>query len=87
MRADGRVRTFHSHGEVVVNDAGEPIRIIAIVQDITEAKLAQEALQSTSADLERRATELQQLALRHRRRTTGTPRAPLTNDSSRSSGS
>jgi PAS domain S-box-containing protein len=61
-RADGRVRTLRSHGEVVVDATGEPIRVVAIVQDITDAKLAQEALQSTSADLERRATELQQLA-------------------------
>jgi PAS domain S-box-containing protein len=63
IRADGRVRTVRCHGEVVVDPAGEPVRVVAIVQDITDAKLAQEALQSTSADLERRATELQELAL------------------------
>ena len=62
MRADGRVRTLRCHGEVVVDPTGEPGRVVAIVQDITDARLAQEALQSTSADLERRATELQQLA-------------------------
>ena len=63
VRADGRVRTLRSHGEVIVDQTGEPIRLVVIVQDITDAKLAQEALQSTSADLVRRATELQQLAL------------------------
>jgi PAS domain S-box-containing protein len=63
VRADGRVRTLRSHGEVVVDPTGEPIRVVVIVQDITDARLAQEALQSTSADLERRATELQELAL------------------------
>jgi PAS domain S-box-containing protein len=63
LRADGRVRTLRSHGEVVVDPTGEPTRVVVIVQDITDAKLAQEALRSTSADLERRATELQQLAL------------------------
>ncbi len=63
MRADGRVRTLRCHGEVVVDATGEPTRVVAIVQDITDAKLAQEALQSTSADLERRASELQQIAL------------------------
>jgi len=62
LRADGRVRTLRSHGEVVVDEAGDPVRVVFIVQDITDAKLAQEALQSTSAELERRATELQQLA-------------------------
>ena len=78
MRADGRVRTLRSQGEVVVDDAGEPIRVVAIVQDITDAKLAQEALQSTSADLERRANELQQLALRTATEPPATPHAPLT---------
>jgi len=63
VRGDGRVRTLRSHGEVVVNSTGEPVRVVVIVQDITDAKLAQEALQNASADLERRATELQQLAL------------------------
>ena len=63
VRADGRVRTLRSHGEVVVDPTGEPIRVVVIVQDITDAKLAQEALRSTSADLERRAIELQELAL------------------------
>jgi DNA-binding NarL/FixJ family response regulator len=48
------------------------------VQDITDARLAQEALQSTSADLERRATELQQLALLVATQPPATPHAPLT---------
>jgi PAS domain S-box-containing protein len=78
MRADGRVRTLRSQGEVVVDDTGQPIRVVAIVQDITDAKLAQEALQSTSADLERRANELQQLALRTANEPPATPHAPLT---------
>jgi PAS domain S-box-containing protein len=78
IRPDGRVHTLRSHGEVVVDDSGEPIRLIGIVQDITDAKLAQEALQSTSADLERRATELQQLAPRTATEPQTTPHAPLT---------
>ena len=77
IRADGRVRTLRSQGEVVVDDTGEPIRVVAIVQDITDAKLAQEALQSTSADLERRANELQQLALRTATEPPAIPHAPL----------
>ena len=78
MRADGRVRTLRSHGEVVVDPTGEPIRVVAIVQDITDARLAQEALQSTSAELERRATELQQLAANVATQPPATPHAPLT---------
>jgi PAS domain S-box-containing protein len=77
IRSDGRVRTFRSQGEVVVDDTGEPIRVVGIVQDITDAKLAQEALQSTSADLERRANDLQQLALRTATEAPATPHAPL----------
>jgi PAS domain S-box-containing protein len=77
IRADGRVRTLRSHGEVVVDETGEPIRAVGIVQDITDAKLAQEALQSTSADLERRANELQQLALRTATEPPAIPHAPL----------
>ena len=61
LRADGRLRTLRSRGEVVVNDVGQPIRLVGIAQDITDAKLAQEALKSTSADLQRRAVELQEL--------------------------
>jgi PAS domain S-box-containing protein len=77
IRADGRVRTFQSHGEVVVDQTGEPIRVVGIVQDITDAKLAQEALQSTSAALERRANELQQLALGTANEAPAIPHAPL----------
>ncbi len=75
--SDGRVRTFRSHGEVVVDQVGVPIRVIGIVQDITEAKLAQEALRSTSAELERRAGVLQQLALRTANEPPTTQHAPL----------
>ena len=78
MRPDGRVHTLRSHGEVVVDDTGKPIRLVGIVQDITEVKLAQEALQSTSVDLERRANELQQLALRTATQPAAIPHAPLT---------
>ena len=78
VRSDGRVRTLRDRGEVIVDDLGEPIRVVGIAQDITDAKLAQEALQSTSSELERRATELHELALR----TGGAPEpqrhAPLT---------
>ena len=72
------MRTLRSRGEVVVDDSGQPIRLVGIAQDITDAKLTQEALQSTSADLERRATELQQLALRTATEPQATPDAPLT---------
>jgi len=76
--ADGRVHTLRSHGEVVVPDTGEPVRVVGIVQDSTEAKLAQEALQNTSAELERRAGALQQLALGDATDRPAPAHAPLT---------
>jgi PAS domain S-box-containing protein len=78
IRPDGRVRTFRSHGDVVVDGTGRPTRLVAVVQDITEARLAQEALQSTSADLERHANELQQLAVRAGSEEVSVPHAALT---------
>lgn len=78
LRADGRVRTLRSRGEVVVDDAGDPIRVVGIAQDITDAELAREALQSTSSELERRAAELQKLALASSAEPTTEGHAPLT---------
>jgi PAS domain S-box-containing protein len=77
IRADGRVRHLRGYGDVVVNDNGQPIRVVGVVQDITDAKLTQEALQSTSAELARRANELQQLALRTAPEPCDIPHAPL----------
>jgi PAS domain S-box-containing protein len=77
IRADGRVRTLRSRGDIVVDDDGQPVRAIGIVQDITDAKLTQAALQSTSAELGRRASELQQLAQRSADGPPSGPYAPL----------
>ncbi|MGZ6691622.1 MAG: PAS domain S-box protein [Solirubrobacteraceae bacterium] len=78
VRTDGRVRTLRNRGEVVVDEAGEPIRVVGIAQDITDAELAREALQSTSSELERRAAELQKLALSSSAEPTPVSYAPLT---------
>lgn len=78
IRPDGRVHTHSTRGEVVVGATGKPTRVVGIVQDITETKLAQESLQSTSANLERYATELQRLALSAASEQPATPHAPLT---------
>jgi PAS domain S-box-containing protein len=78
VRADGRVRTLRNRAEVVVDEAGEPIRVVGIAQDITDVKLAQEVLQTTSSDLERRAMELQELALGTAGEPQPVPHPPLT---------
>jgi PAS domain S-box-containing protein len=36
LRADGRVRVLRSQGDVVVNEAGEAVRAVGVVQDITD---------------------------------------------------
>lgn len=78
VRADGRLRVLRSRGEVVVDETGSPIRFVGIVQDVTEARLAQEALQGASSDLERRANELQRLTLGRGLESGARSYAPLT---------
>lgn len=41
LRADGRVRVLQSQGDVVVDDMGEPLRIVGVVQDVTDASPTQ----------------------------------------------
>jgi signal transduction histidine kinase len=41
---DGVSRTLHSRGQVVLNDAGEPIRMVGTGQDITDRKRLEEQL-------------------------------------------
>jgi PAS domain S-box-containing protein len=78
VRADGRLRTLRSRGEVVVDDVGEPVRLVGIVQDVTEARLAHETLRGASSELERRASELQRLALGDGPQPGARSHAPLT---------
>jgi len=49
IRPDGEVRTLHAEGEVVLDTAGRPIKIIGIGQDITRFKQTVEALQASEA--------------------------------------
>lgn len=63
IRADGRVRVVEARAEVVVDGNGEPVRMIAVVHDVTEARVAQQALESASSHLADRARELQQLTV------------------------
>jgi PAS domain S-box-containing protein len=51
MLPDGTERTIQSRGEIGVNDQGEPVRMLGIVQDITEAKHAEEALRRSEEQL------------------------------------
>ena len=62
IRADGRVRVLHTHGEVVVNADGEAERMVGIARDVTDAALARDALERAGADMQTQARELQRLA-------------------------
>ena len=46
---DGRTKYVHEQSETFYDDAGRPLRSIGTVQDITERKLAEEALRKANA--------------------------------------
>jgi PAS domain S-box-containing protein len=48
---DGGERVILGRGEIVVNEQGEPVRMLGVVQDITEMKRAAEALQRSEEQL------------------------------------
>ncbi len=50
--ADGRTRHVHARGQVVCDAAGRPVRVFGTVQDITERKQAELALQASQAQLQ-----------------------------------
>lgn len=54
---DGGERTVHLQGEVVLDAAGKPVRMIGTVQDITEYKTLEEGLKRLNETLEHRVTE------------------------------
>ena len=49
---DGRERWLHQQGKVTYNEAGIPVRMMAIIQDITERKLTEETLRETQNHIE-----------------------------------
>jgi PAS domain S-box-containing protein len=58
VRPDRRVRVLQSRGEVLVDAAGQAIKIVGTAQDITEVTEAQHALARSSDGVGRRAVEL-----------------------------
>jgi PAS domain S-box-containing protein len=47
---DGTIRFVHEQGEVTFGESGEPIRMLGTVQDITERKESEKALQDSQAN-------------------------------------
>ena len=62
VRPDGRVRRLHGRAEAIAGDDGRPIRLAGTVQDVTEMRAAEDALERTAAELTRRALELHRVA-------------------------
>ncbi|MDB5695136.1 MAG: hypothetical protein JWN21_679 [Sphingomonas bacterium] len=57
LRPDGAVRWVSSHGVVLRDDAGVPVRAIGTVRDVTERREAQEALSALNQTLEQQVAE------------------------------
>jgi PAS domain S-box-containing protein len=49
IRPGGEIRALRSQGEVVLDEAGVPVRMIGACQDITEQQLAEQALRNAEA--------------------------------------
>jgi PAS domain S-box-containing protein len=57
LRPNGEVRVVHEKSVDIVDEFGKTIRSIGMVHDITEPKLAEEALREAHNELERRVEE------------------------------
>jgi PAS domain S-box-containing protein len=57
FRPDGSIRYLHTWAHPVLDDAGKLVRLVGVCQDITDRKLAEEAVLTLNADLERRVAE------------------------------
>ena len=57
FRPDGTMRYLHTWAHPVLDDAGKLTRLVGVCQDITDRKLAEEAVLTLNADLERRVAE------------------------------
>src|SRR5918992_4383578 len=63
VRPDGVVRQLRSHGEVVRDDAGRPIKMVGACIDVTEQKTAEAALRAlTRRPVQAEETERRRIA-------------------------
>jgi PAS domain S-box-containing protein len=59
VRQDGSTRICNTVGRVILNEHGNPVKIIGITQDITRRKLAEEKIKQLNQNLEKQATWLE----------------------------
>jgi PAS domain S-box-containing protein len=57
IRADGAVRYVQRNAGVILDEKGEPVRMIGIVQDVTDRRLAEEKILNLNLDLEDRVRQ------------------------------
>ncbi len=57
VRPDGELRFIHSFAEITRDESGRPLRMFGTMQDITERKLAEEALNRLNEQLEQRVAD------------------------------
>ncbi|MDF3011546.1 MAG: histidine kinase, partial [Burkholderiales bacterium] len=68
VRPDGEVRVLRSHGEVVKNERGRPLKLLGACFDITEQKAAEEGLRAAAETLSRLSRRLVEAEEAERRR-------------------
>lgn len=56
-RADGQLRTLEAHGNVICDKAGTPVRLLGLVQDVTERQQAEAEVLRVQQALARQATD------------------------------
>ena len=71
VRPGGEVRHLRSHGEVVRNEAGKPIKILGACLDVTEQRHSETALRQAAHDLHGLTRRLVQAEEAERRRIAG----------------
>jgi PAS domain S-box-containing protein len=68
VRPDGAVRVLRSHGEVVKNERGRPLKLLGACFDVTEQKTAEERLRAAAGTLSRLSRRLVEAEEAERRR-------------------
>jgi signal transduction histidine kinase len=58
---DGTLRIIHDRGEVIVNEAGEPVRLVGTAQDVTELRRTEQKLQEYAESLKALSRRLVQV--------------------------